>query len=496
MGFLDDIKRAVKGESLTQALPAAPLGKEPSVKSIYQSRQNFGVNFGSLFVFEKYIFDDIFIDNTSFELDAIKALIKRDGSESTRLKLEKHWKSYCSDEEWNWLKQRGVQSIRIPIGYWVVNNGNFTKGTSFEKVREVYQNAWNILKSHYIEKAKDYKISVLVDLHALPKGANTGDHSGEKFEEPGFWSSHDAIKLAVEVCRFMGQDLQQYDNVSGIQIVNESVFDEQAKGQMKYYTKAINAIRDVNGEVPIIISDGWWPDQWVKFLEEKTNKKIGASGVVIDHHVYRCFSENDRSKTPDAIINELNGSVLSGLSAEADFIIGEYSCVLDTNTWKKCNVKREDKVQEFGQRQSQIFKERAKTGYYFWTFKFEHGDGGEWGFKPMIERSCIPSRPVSIQTPLQNDYENIFNEHYRNHQTYWQSQNPQESYEFWRYREGFVTAWADAVAFARFDNSRIGRVVAWKQARLEEHIRARGDSKFIWQWLAGFHEALSYFNSL
>lgn len=496
MGFFKDIKKAIKGESLALSSPSAPPGKEPSERSIYQARQNFGVNFGSLFVLEKYIFDSFFIDNTNYELDAVKALVKKDGIEETRRKFEAHWTTYCSDNDWNWLRDKGVQSIRIPIGYWIVAGGSFTDDTSFEKVKGVYENAWDILKSNYIEKAKEFNISILIDLHAVPKGANTGDHSGERFETPGFWQSHSAIKSAVDACNFMAGDLQQYDNISGIQIVNESCFDEHAKGQMKYYTKAVDAIRDVNKEIPIIISDGWWPDQWVKFLGDRTNGRIGASGIVIDHHVYRCFSEEDKSKEIDQIIQDLDGNILSGLSGEADFIIGEYSCVIDGQTWDRSNCNREEKVCEFGQRQSKIFKERAKAGTYFWTFKFEHGDGGEWGFKPMIERNCIPTRQTEAQIPSKDDYERVFNEHYEGHQKYWQTQNPNESYEFWRYKEGFVTGWADATAFAKFENSRIGRVVAWKQARLEEHIKARGESKFLWQWIAGFHEALSYFDSL
>lgn len=81
---LDKLKSlAIDQESLKAAAPAAPAGKPPSKKQIYQSRYNFGVNFGSLFVLEKFIFDKFFIDNTSCELEAITAYSKKNGTENT-----------------------------------------------------------------------------------------------------------------------------------------------------------------------------------------------------------------------------------------------------------------------------------------------------------------------------------------------------------------------------------------------------------------------------
>lgn len=497
MGFLRDLKRTVLDQgSIAASAPAAPPGQAPSERSIYQSRQNFGVNFGSLFVLEKYIFDEMYIDGANSELDAITKYVAKNGVDQTRNKMEQHWTSYCGDNDWAWLRDRGIQSIRIPLGYWVVADGWFAKGTSFEKISGVYSNAWKIFKQFYVEKAKQYQISILVDLHALPKGANTGDHSGECFKSAGFWSDNGCINHAVDVVAFIAKDLKGYDNISGIQIVNESVFDNNPVGQEKYYVKASNAIRRENPDIPIVISDGWWADQWVKFLQKTSNGDIGSLGIVIDDHVYRCFSDDDKKKNVDQIIYDLNSSVLTGLSAEADFIIGEYSCVLDTQTWNNSQgVNRDDKVREYGNREIQTFKNRAKAGSYFWTYKFQHGDGGEWGLIPMMNRGCIPPRNVNVNLPSKETFDKVFNENFQGHMNYWKSQNPNEKFEGWRYQEGFVTGWNDALAFAKFGNSRIGRVVAWKYARRTEHIKARGKSNFLWQWDAGFQEALDRFSS-
>lgn len=495
MGIFGHLKKALGDGSITPSAPAVPAGNPPTERSIYQSRQNFGVNFGSLFVLEKYIFGDMYIDGANAELEAISNYVKKNGVEATRNKMEQHWVNYCADSDWEWLKEKGIQSIRIPIGYWTVNGAQFTRGTHFEHVYQVYSNAWNILKTNYIEKAKQYNISVLVDLHALPKGANTGDHSGETFKEPGFWNDHKSIDLAVGVCGFIANDLKGYDNVSGIQIVNESVFSNSPTGQERYYTKACNEIRKYNSDVPIIISDGWWPKQWVEFLEKESHGNIGSLGVVIDDHIYRCFSDDDKCKRVEDIINDLESSVIPEGAPNADFIIGEYSCVLDSQSWNNSHgSNRDDLVKRYGNKQAEVFRKKAKTGTYFWTFKFQHGDGGEWGIVPMINRGCIPPRQVRTREPTKEDFDNAFNNIFEQHKGYWLNQNPNEKYEFWRYQEGFVTAWSDSVAFLKMDNSRIGRVVAWSYSRRLEHIKARGKSKFLWQWDAGFFEALDKFD--
>lgn len=494
MGLFGHLKNALNNGSIKDSAPAAPVGGPPTERSIYQSRQNFGVNFGSLFVLEKYIFDEMYVEGGNAECEAIASYARKNGIDATRTKMENHWLNYCSDSDWEWLKSKGIQSIRIPIGYWTVNGGQFTRGTNFESISGVYVNAWNILKDKYINKAKQYNISILVDLHGLPKGANTGDHSGETFKEAGFWNDHKAIDLAVDVCAFIANDLKNYDNVSGLQIVNESVFSNNPSGQERYYRKASNEIRKYNQDIPIIISDGWWPKQWIDFLSRESNGNIGSLGIVIDDHIYRCFSDDDKRKRVEDITNDLPNSVIPEAADNADFIIGEYSCVLDTQSWNNSgNANRDELVKNYGNKQTEVFKRKAKTGTYFWTFKFQNGDGGEWGIVPMIDRGCIPPRNTNLREPSKEDFDNIFNNIFQQHQNYWLSQNPNEKYEFWRYQEGFITAWSDSVAFLKLDNSRIGRVVAWSYARRMEHTKARGNSRFLWQWDAGFFEALNKF---
>lgn len=488
---------AIDKESLKAAGPAAPVGKAPSKKSIYQNRYNFGVNFGSLFVLEKFIFDKFFIDDTTCELEAITAYSKKNGVDNTRKELENHWNSYASDDDWQWLKSKGVTAIRIPIGYWHVNGGIFTSDTPFSSIASIYKNAWVILKN-IIAKAKENEIGVLIDLHALPGGANTAEHSGQKLSKADFWKSKKNEKIALSVVEFLAEDFKNDENIVGLQIVNESEFDNNPVGQKHYYTKAVKHIRKINPEIPIVISDGWWPDQWVKWvIENEQDLKNQSVGIIIDHHVYRCFSDSDKKKSPEQITQDLNGDLLTNLSGQADIIVGEYSCVLDGDSWNKAGGDRNELVKKYGNELSKLFFQRAKAGSYFWTYKFEHGDGGEWGFVPQVETGAIPTRPTALNNiPPEDEVNKIVENELNQHSDYWNGQNKKEKYEHWRYKEGFITGWADANEFAKFNGSTIGRISAWKSARRNEHINHRNNSRFLWEWDQGFDKAVDVFNQI
>ncbi|KAK6201473.1 glycoside hydrolase superfamily [Scheffersomyces amazonensis] len=497
--MFDKLRLKEKAGKIKESGPVVSPGQPPSIREIYQSRRNYGVNLGSCFIQEKWIFHDLFHGNASCELELAGQLSKELGNEGARSKLEEFWNGFVNEDDWKWLQDHEVTSVRVPLGYWNVGGGKFTKDTKFEKyASKVYGNSWTIFKSKFIEPAAAHGISVLVDIHGLPFGANGADHSGEQSSgEAKFWENESAQLQMLSLFSFIAEDLKGYDNIAGIQVVNESVFaDEPAKRQSTYYAAAINSIREKDSTVPIIISDGWWPDQWVKWIQ---NHQDGRNlGVVIDSHCYRCFSDSDKNKSPKQIIEDLNKDLLTNLSSPGiDFVVGEYSCVLDGSSWNRDNAQqdRDNLVIEYGKRQTSLIHERASFGSYFWTFKFQSGNGGEWDFKTMTDKGAI-GVPFSIKgksLPDRSTFEQKLNKCLEDHSNYWNNANPNEHYEHKRYKEGFTTGWSDANKFAEFNGSTIGRLEPWKNSRLAEHIGARGKSAFIWEWEQGFDAGIKEF---
>lgn len=496
-------KLKIKSKANSVASSSAPLtpGK-PSREDIYRNRQNYGVNLGGCFVLEKWLFHSIFPEGANCEAEAVAKLVEENGEDEARTRLETHWTNFMSDDDWQWLEDHGVNSVRIPIGYWEIDGGRFTKHTKFEPFgHRVYANAWSIFKKLFVEKAGEHGISVLVDLHGLPGGANGSDHSGEHGGDgkAEFWHSSELQLLICEGLKFIVKDLLDYENICGIQIVNESEFADNPKHQKVYYGAAINLIREIDGNIPIIISDGWWPNQWAEWVQELQNHN-NILGVVIDHHVYRCFSDSDKNKSPQQIIDQLPADVLTNISKNGhgvDFMVGEWSCVLDQSTWDKAeggaNHKRDELVIEYGNRQLNQFMERASYGSYFWTFKFESGNGGEWDLKTMTDKGAIKS-PLpnrGVQVPDGNSYERAKED--ANNQ---QKQSVDKNYDWNRFNDGFTMAWRDSEEFLRFNGSLIGRIEATKEERLRENSTERGTPKRPDEFESGYLAGLFQFRSI
>ena len=431
-------------------------------KQFYQSRFNFGVNLGSSFIREDWIYPALFPQGVTTELEAITIEAKED-AEAAREKLETHWKSFMLDWDWNWLQERNVNSIRLPIGYWHVDGGLFVEGTRFEQYADIYKNAWTIFKTHYIEPAAKRGISVLVTLHGVPGSANINDHNGEKSGAAELWTNAKYQEIMVKIYAFVAKDLKEYENISGLQLVNEAEWAEPGTAQKQFYTASINAIREHDKDVPIVISDSWNPRQYADWVQEVQGTSSSA-GIVVDHHFYKCFTEADKSRSAEQSISDLDTLLLALVKENnrgVDFMVGEWAAVLAPETWtlsgidpnEKDNQRRNELEAEFGKTEEKLIEERASAGSYFWTYKFEYGSGGGWDFSQQLGRSLeAPVVYMADELTMENALKEALSELGSDAE-----------------KEGYAVAWNDAAWYAR-QGALIGRKQAVKFARMQQHL--------------------------
>lgn len=209
---------------------------------------------------------------------------------------------------------------------------------------------------------------------------------------------------------------------------------------------------------------------------------------MIDSHVYRCFSDDDKKKSARQLAEELPQTI-DYANDKADYMVGEFSCVLDEQTWKNTKEPRDECVSRFGRKQAEVLQDKASWGWFFWTFKFQEGDGGEWGFQPMINKGCIPKRPRKDPAIDDSGIRKIVDDHV----AHWKDKGG-DKFEHWRFEDGVRAAADDVLAFNHFDHSRVGRTHFFKNLRRSEHIAKKGDSKYIWEWEQGYDRGLSVFN--
>ncbi|KAG0655608.1 Glucan 1,3-beta-glucosidase 3 [Maudiozyma exigua] len=457
-------------------------------RAIFRNRVNYGVNLGSLFVLESWIYDDLFkeVGGGNSEFEAVSKCKTQFGAQATGNKLRQHYESYLNKIDWNFLKNVNVTSLRVPIGYWHVNNGSFLNGLPFQPVADVYASAqpWTYFKT-LVKTAGQYDISIVIDVHGLPGGANSEAHSGMVQNPAVFFKTPNYVNAMCNgILPIIVHDIcLSFENIAGLQIVNEAYFDNNANDIKAYYLRATSNISKMDNNLPIIISDGWWPQQWSDWVSQNNI----SNNIIIDSHVYRCFSNEDKSKDAGAIYDSLPQTVQFD-KGKADFMVGEFSCVLDEETWKRTKGDRNVHITKFGRAQTSLFPTIASFGWFFWTLQFKWGDGGEWGFVPQVSKNNLIMRSKNVKPIDSNRVAAIIAEHIN----YW---NGKGSYfEHWRFEDAIRQAVYDIQSFNSLNNSRLGRWKSWTSRRRREYIGSKGDSQFMWEWDQGYQRGLDEFN--
>lgn len=367
-----------------------------------------------------------------------------------------------------------------------------------------------------VAKARSHNIGILVDLHALPGGANSDAHSGSSTGKPGLWSSKKNLELGRKALLHIASQIKDTPGIIGLQLVNEASYD--AKGMYAWYEDIIRDISQIDDSLPIYISDAWNLNRALDWSTKRHafRNDVPKNPVIVDTHKYYTFSEKDRAQSPQQIISRIPSELaqLDGKSGslsdrgEAQVIIGEYSCVLDGQTWSRSRPEeKDDLVKQFGHAQSQKWQEKA-GGSYFWTWKMQWMDGGEWGFVQQTKkRNIIP--PPSLTLPaneIVNRIENAVLQREgvkvgaaKGHEEYWNHASPGKKFEHHLYSQGWDLGCSDAQVFFGMraqsnigadGGDKIGMLETWIKKRLLESGQ-RGE--FVWEWEQGFRAGVGAF---
>lgn len=163
--------------------------------------------------------------------------------------------------------------------------------------------------------------------------------------------------------------------VVGVQIVNEAITG--AQDMYGWYAGVLSSLSSIDPTTPIFISDAWDLAQAIPWTQQQNSAKASkpTCPVVIDTHLYWCFSDADKAMTAQQIICAVPRSLceLDGHDGDvidcgaAQVLVGEYSCVLDGQTWAKSTGTPQNQLENgFGNAECKRFSQRA-GGSCFWT---------------------------------------------------------------------------------------------------------------------------------
>ncbi|KAL5116871.1 Glucan 1,3-beta-glucosidase 3 [Pleosporales sp. CAS-2024a] len=368
--------------------------------------------------------------------------------------------------------------------YFDLPSRDFARGTPFEPYAQVYSSAWHSIRK-LIARLRAHSIGVLIDLHALPGGANNQAHSSTNSGCEELWNSTFNRALGVKCCEFLARDAQTGSDIVGIQLVNEAEWD--APAMYEWYDQCIAAISPVDPTILVVVTDGWNLSKSIEYCLGKNSVYAlhPTAPVVIDTHYYWAFTDQDKQKSSQEITDHVP-SKLSELNGKEGSVIdrGAAQVIVDLVMLKVSNFNS------------------VPGGSFFWTWEMDWMPGGEWGFvtKSDARNICPPEHAMLPQqdrsTRLQKaicERDARFHAAREAHVSFWSQADPHGNYEHQKYEHGWKVGYQDAFAFLEARASqgdKIGMLELWVLKRIKESGYRGGQT---WQFEHGVREGIKDF---
>ncbi|OCF60683.1 glucan 1,3-beta-glucosidase [Kwoniella mangroviensis CBS 10435] len=372
-----------------------------------------GVNLGGWFILENWMMPSFFED------EVLKDTYINDewvycsylGKEECLNRLEKHWDSYITEDDFKRFANYSLNTVRIPMGYW--------SWTDPEEYEPYIQG-----QLPYLERALNwsswYGLDVLMDLHGLPGGQNGQDNQGYKGPiefQNNATNMERAMDALANMTKFVTQD--KFDGVvKAIQLTNEPYILEYSSNGMDFnvladfYVQGYNTVRanehilSGSNEVMVVIHDAFQPVLNWKYFWSQESMGLNWTNYALDTHIYDAFGGSNL-KTYQEHLDTICAQAAAISEAQTYFpvIVGEFS--LGTNTYcvdyQSCFGLTLDEVisnitssyeanlfmRQFWEVQSNVYELGA--GWIFWSV--HHELAGPWSWTQSAAQNWMPEDP-------------------------------------------------------------------------------------------------------
>ena len=123
------------------------------------------------------------------------------------------------------------------------------------------------------------------------------------------------MRRTQHVLWVLARELHSRENVVGLQLLNEP---QPHHSLEEWYSSTIDEIRRVAPTLPLYIHDAWDTAKYASFV----GRRAESDFVVVDHHLYRCFTSSDQTLSGDeharALHANMNGELADALVLTSD----------------------------------------------------------------------------------------------------------------------------------------------------------------------------------
>lgn len=377
------LKNAVAGALTLAAAPAVlavdqPLPGNPMVPGVLRNNNGpvdgkfRGVNLGSWLVLEKWMVPDVYRGtDASDEYNLSLAL----GGQA-KARLDQHRETFITAEDFKWIKNCGLNAVRLPVGYWAL------------EAPKPYVESSRFI-DFALEQCRQNGLKLLLDLHGAPGSQNGWDHSGRS--GPIDWPSPNNVAETLRVLETFAQKYGNHPALCGIELLNEPRDTVPLEVLQQFYQDAYVRLRKVlPATVAIVFHDSFRPLVWKKFMQEPA-----FENVILDTHLYQCFDKAAKSRTAlEQLAFSLNRKTMLDEMQQEELptMVGEWSLSLPKRATTNLSVLQTEFVTR-GYGDTQLLNYDGTRGWFFWSYKLAYPS--EWNFRHCVARGWLPSTFVA-----------------------------------------------------------------------------------------------------
>lgn len=281
-----------------------------------------GTNLGNWLNPEGYMFH--FQDVSSYRL-INEAFCEMVGPDFTAWFWQEFKKNYITQDDIKYIKQTGMNSLRIPFHYKLFTDEDYMGLTA-------QQNGFEMI-DQVIEWCRQENLYVILDMHDAP-GGQTGDNIDDSYGYPWLMDS-EASK--VQFCEIWKTVAQHYANdtlILGYDLLNEPIahyFLEQHAhlndSLEPLYKRCVDSIRTVDTNHIVLLGGAQWNGNFNVFKDSKFDDKI-----MYTCHRYWCDTLQNNIQDFVNFRDSVNLPIYMGETGEnTDQWIGAWTRLMERN---------------------------------------------------------------------------------------------------------------------------------------------------------------------
>jgi glucan 1,3-beta-glucosidase len=328
-----------------------------------------GVNLGGWLVLESWMVPDLYHGTSAPDEYSLCLSL---GSQA-RERLDRHRETFITAEDFRWIKQCGLNAVRLPVGYWAL-----------EAPKPYVESARFV--DFAFEQCEKNGLKLLLDLHGAPGSQNGWDHSGRK--GPINWPKEPQnIQETLRILETLAQKYGRHPALCGIELLNEPRDEVPLEILQQFYQDAYARLRKVlDPQVAVVFHDSFRALAWKNFMQAPA-----FANVILDTHLYQCFDEQAQKRTAVeqlAFALKRKETLDEMQREELPTIVGEWSLALPGQSMQGLSAFQVQSVTR-AYADAQLLNYDGTRGWFFWSYKMRANS--EWNFRHCVERGWLPS---------------------------------------------------------------------------------------------------------